>query len=51
MERVKNEEMWSLMDPNVSFGLADVYGDDFKKLYEKYEKEGKYVKQIPAQDL
>ena len=51
MERVKEEGVWSLMDPNVSSGLADVYGDDFKKLYEKYESEGKYTKQIKAQDL
>ena len=51
MERVKKGGEWSLMDPNVSRGLSDVYGDDFNKLYEKYEKEGKFVKQIKAQDL
>ncbi len=51
MERVKKGEMWSLMDPNVSRGLSDVYGDEFKELYEKYEKEGKYIKQVNAQDL
>ena len=39
------------MDPNVSRGLSDVYGDEFKERYEKYEKEGKFVKQIPAQEL
>ncbi len=51
MERVKKGEMWSLMDPNVSRGLFDVYGDEFKELYEKYEAEGKYIKQVKAQDL
>ncbi len=51
MERVKKGEDWSLMDPNVSRGLSDVYGDEFKKLYEKYEKEGKFVRKVKAQDL
>jgi ribonucleoside-diphosphate reductase alpha chain len=39
------------MCPDKCQGLSDVYGDDFKKLYEKYESEGKYTKQINAQDL
>ena len=51
MERVKSEGKWSLMCPDKCRGLSDVYGDDFKKLYEKYESEGKFVKQINAQDL
>ena len=51
MERVKTEGKWSLMCPDKCKGLSDVYGDDFKILYEKYESEGKYVKQINAQDL
>ena len=51
MERVKEGGTWSLMCPDVSRGLADVWGDEFKRLYEKYESEGKYVKQVRAQDL
>jgi len=51
MERVKSEGKWSLMCPDKCGGLSDVYGDEFKELYEKYESEGKYVKQINAQDL
>lgn len=51
MERVKNNEKWSLMCPDQCQGLSDVYGDDFKALYEKYENEGKYTKQIDAQQL
>ena len=51
MERVKSEGKWSLMCPDKCRGLSDVYGDDFKKLYEQYESEGKFVKQINAQDL
>jgi ribonucleoside-diphosphate reductase alpha chain len=51
MERVKSEGKWSLMCPDKCPRLSDVYGDEFKELYEKYESEGKYVKQINAQDL
>jgi ribonucleoside-diphosphate reductase alpha subunit len=51
MERVKANESWSLMCPSECPGLADVYGKDFKKLYEKYEKEGRVVKSISAQEL
>lgn len=51
MERVKNNESWSLMCPSECPGLANVYGKEFKKLYEKYEKEGRVVKTINAQDL
>lgn len=51
MERVKSNENWSLMCSSECPGLANVYGKDFKKLYEKYEKEGRVVKTIKAQDL
>ncbi|GCC52510.1 ribonucleoside-diphosphate reductase subunit alpha [Chryseotalea sanaruensis] len=51
MKRVESNEMWSLFDPNEAPGLADVYGDEFERLYEKYEKEGKARRQIKAQDL
>jgi len=43
--------MWSLFCPNECPGLAEVYGDDFERLYEKYENEGKFRRQIKAQDL
>lgn len=51
MRRVENNEMWSLFCPNEAPGLADCYGEEFERLYEKYEKEEKYRKQIKAQDL
>jgi ribonucleoside-diphosphate reductase alpha subunit len=51
MKRVENNEMWSLFDPNEAPGLADVYGDEFERLYEKYEKENKFRRQVKAQDL
>ena len=51
MKRVETNEMWSLFCPNEAPGLADCYGEEFEKLYEKYEKEGRYRKQVKAQDL
>jgi ribonucleoside-diphosphate reductase alpha chain len=51
MNRVENNEEWSLFCPNEAPGLADCYGEEFEKLYEKYEREGKFRKQVKAQDL
>lgn len=51
MKRVEENEMWSLFCPNEAPGLADVYGEEFERLYEKYEKEGRFRKQVKAQDL
>lgn len=51
MERVKNNEQWTLMCPNECPGLADVIGDDFVALYTKYESENKGRKTVPARDL
>jgi ribonucleotide reductase alpha subunit len=51
MERVRDNEMWSLMCPDKCPGLSDVYGEDFNKLYRQYEDEKKYNKQIKAQDI
>jgi len=51
MKRVQDNEMWSLFCPNEAPGLADCYGEDFEKLYLKYEKEEKYRKQVKAQEL
>ena len=51
MQRVENNEMWSLFCPHEAPGLADCYGEEFERLYEKYEKEGKARKEIKAQDL
>jgi len=51
MERVENNETWSLFCPNEAPGLADVYGEEFERLYTKYESEGRFRKQIKAQDL
>ena len=51
MQRVENNETWSLFCPNEAPGLADCYGEEFERLYEKYEKEGKFRKQVKAQDI
>jgi ribonucleoside-diphosphate reductase alpha chain len=51
MEKVKNNEKWGLFCPQVCPGLADVYGADFKTLYEKYMNEEKAQKVVNARDL
>lgn len=50
MKRVEGNEDWTLFCPNECPGLADAYGEDFEKLYEKYE-EGKGRQTVKAQDL
>jgi ribonucleoside-diphosphate reductase alpha chain len=51
MHRVENNEDWSLFSPNEAKGLEDVWGEEFEKLYAKYEKAGLARKVIKAQDL
>ena len=51
MERVEKNGHWTLFCPSEAPGLADVYGDEFKMLYERYEREGRGRKQIEAQKL
>ncbi len=57
MERVKGggggagADMWSYFCPDECPGLADVYGDKFRELYERYEREGRARKQVKARDL
>jgi len=51
MKRVEENGEWTLMCPNECPGMSDVYGDEFEKLYLKYESEGKGRKTIKAQDL
>lgn len=48
MQRVADGGNWSLFCPDESPGLSDVWGDDFVKLYERYEKEGRARSTIPA---
>ena len=51
MKRVSCNEDWTLMCPDHCPGLSDVYGEEFEKLYEKYEKENKGVRTVKARDL
>ena len=51
MKRVEDNDEWSLFCPNEAPGLHDCYGDEFEKLYTKYEKEGKARKVVKAQEL
>jgi ribonucleoside-diphosphate reductase alpha chain len=51
MERVKSGGTWTVMCPDECPGLSDVYGDEFKTLYESYETSGKGRKTLNARDL
>ncbi len=51
MERVQSEGNWTLFCPSEAPGLADVWGPEFKTLYERYEAEGRGRKTMKAQDL
>jgi ribonucleoside-diphosphate reductase alpha subunit len=51
MERVKSDGLWTLMCPDECPGLSDVYGDEFKKLYENYEENSKTRQTMKARDL
>jgi len=51
MQRVETNGEWSLFCPHESPGLADCWGDEFEKLYTRYEAEGKARKTVKAQDL
>lgn len=50
MERVKNNEEWSLFCPSEAIGLETVWGDEFSALYCKYEKTVSRTV-VPAQKL
>lgn len=51
MKRVEANQDWTLFCPNEAPGLADVYGEEFEALYEKYEKEGRGRRTVKAQKL
>tara|TARA_A100001201_G_C4093311_1_gene202881 strand:- start:892 stop:3237 length:2346 start_codon:yes stop_codon:yes gene_type:complete len=51
MRRVENDQEWSLFCPNQAKGLSEVYGEEFEKLYTKYESEGLALKTVKARDL
>ncbi len=51
MKRVEKDGDWTLMCPNECPGLYDCHGDEFDRLYLKYEKQSKGRKTIKAREL
>ena len=51
MKRVEADKMWSLFDPKTCPQLTDSFGEEFEKLYESAEADGKAVRQVPARSL
>ena len=51
MERVDLNENWALMCPHECPLLNETYGKEFRELYVKYEKEGRYKKIVKARDV
>lgn len=51
MERVRDDKEWTLMCPDKCPGLSDAVGNEFKMLYEKYEKENKGIKVVKARKI
>ncbi|SDR86981.1 ribonucleoside-diphosphate reductase subunit alpha [Christiangramia echinicola] len=51
MKRVQENGKWTLMCPHECPRLYDTYGEEFEKLYEKYEAEGKGRRTIKAREV
>ncbi len=51
MKRVEENGEWSLFSPDEAPNLHDSYGEEFERLYDKYEKEGRARRTVKAQEL
>ena len=51
MKRVEKNEDWSLFCPNEAPGLPEVWGEEFEKLYIRYERESRARATVKAQAL
>ncbi len=51
MLRVEKDEDWTLMSEHECPGLSDSYGNDFEKLYTKYEQDMPHLEKIKARSL
>ncbi|XP_066582853.1 ribonucleoside-diphosphate reductase large subunit-like isoform X2 [Prorops nasuta] len=51
MQRVLDDDVWTLMCPHESPGLADLWGENFEELYTRYESEKRFKRQVQARDL
>lgn len=51
MERVRDNQMWSLFDADKCPRLDEVYGDEYRALYTEYEERELYSERLPAREL
>lgn len=51
MERVANNEDWSLIDPTIAPELTDLFGEEYKTRYLELESQGKITKIIKARTI
>lgn len=51
MKRVEANGEWSLFCPHEAPGLHECFGEEFERLYERYEQEGRARRTVKAQDL
>ena len=51
MKRVESNSEWCLFDSDECPGLDDSYGDEYEKLYLKYESENKQRKKVQARKV
>ena len=51
MKRVEEDGQWSLFCPDSAPRLADLYGDEFETVYQRYEQDGRARKTMPAREL
>jgi ribonucleoside-diphosphate reductase alpha chain len=51
MKRVMANQQWCLFSEDECPGLSESYGEEYEKLFLKYEEEKKYRKKLPAQEI
>ncbi len=51
MKRVKDDGKWSTFCPDTCPGLTEVHGEEYERLYEQYESEGKAVWSCRAREV
>lgn len=51
MERVKNNEIWSLFCPKKVPQLTETFGEEFEKIYKEAEENKLYESQVQAREL
>jgi ribonucleoside-diphosphate reductase alpha chain len=51
MKRVEADATWSLFSPTDTPELLQTFGTEFEEHYERFEKEEKFLKQVPARAL